>query len=96
MITATYPIVDTAITSRRSIRAYLPTPVSDAQISDIVRVAQRAPSGTNTQPWQVYALSGAALKAGVGTLLGSVMVIFLQTIFALAMAGYYFYHLIRG
>ncbi len=37
-----------------------------------------------------------ALKAGVGTLLGSVMVIFLQTIFAVTMAGYYFYHLIRG
>lgn len=38
----------------------------------------------------------AALKAGIGTLLGSVMIIFLQTIFALAMAGYYFYQLIRG
>lgn len=38
----------------------------------------------------------AALKAGVGTLLGSVMVIFLQTIFAVVMAGYYFYALIRG
>lgn len=36
----------------------------------------------------------AALKAGIGTLLGSVMVIFLQTIFAVVMAGYYFYVLI--
>lgn len=35
-----------------------------------------------------------ALKAGIGTLLGSVMVIFLQTIFAVVMAGYYFYVLI--
>jgi uncharacterized protein YqgC (DUF456 family) len=40
--------------------------------------------------------ASAALKAGIGTLLGSVMVIFLQTVFALAMAGYYFYHLIRS
>jgi nitroreductase len=63
MTTDTFPIVDAAITSRRSIRAYLPTPVTDAQISDIIRVSQRAPSGTNTQPWQVYALSGASLKA---------------------------------
>jgi nitroreductase len=63
MTTATYPIVDAAITSRRSIRAYLPTSVSDEQVSDIIRVSQRAPSGTNTQPWQVYALSGASLKA---------------------------------
>ncbi|TXH06877.1 MAG: DUF456 domain-containing protein [Candidatus Moraniibacteriota bacterium] len=38
----------------------------------------------------------AALKAGIGTLLGSVMVIFLQTLFALVMAGYYFYSLIRN
>ena len=38
---------------------------------------------------------GAALKAGIGTLLGSVMVIFLQTLFAVVMAGYYFYALIR-
>lgn len=40
--------------------------------------------------------SSAALKAGIGTLLGSVMVIFLQTLFALVMAGYYFYALIRN
>lgn len=39
---------------------------------------------------------GSALKAGLGTLLGSVMVIFLQTIFALCMAGFFFYALIRG
>ena len=38
----------------------------------------------------------AALKAGIGTLLGSVMVIFLQTVFATAMAGYFFYALIRN
>ena len=37
-----------------------------------------------------------ALKAGVGTLLGSLMVILLQTIFALTMAGFFFYALIRG
>jgi uncharacterized protein YqgC (DUF456 family) len=40
--------------------------------------------------------AAGALKAGIGTLLGSVMVIFLQTIFAIAMAGYYFYALIRS
>lgn len=40
--------------------------------------------------------AATALKAGIGTLLGSVMVIFLQTLFALVMAGYYFYALIQG
>ena len=52
--------VDAAITSRRSIRAFLPTPVERATIEDILRVASRAPSGTNTQPWQVWVLTGAA------------------------------------
>ena len=52
--------VDDAITSRRSIRAFLPTPVPQQTITDILRVAARAPSGTNTQPWKVHVLTGAA------------------------------------
>lgn len=57
---ATTRAVDEAITSRRSIRAYLPTPVPRETIEDILRVASRAPSGTNTQPWKVHVLTGAA------------------------------------
>jgi nitroreductase len=53
--------VDQAITSRRSIRAFLPTPVPRDTLENILRVAARAPSGTNTQPWQVHVLTGAAL-----------------------------------
>ena len=45
--------VDAAITSRRSIRAFLPTPVPEATVREILEVASRAPSGTNTQPWKV-------------------------------------------
>ena len=52
--------VDAAITSRRSVRAFLPTPVPRTTVEDILRVAARAPSGTNTQPWRVYVLTGAA------------------------------------
>ena len=52
--------VDAAITSRRSIRAFLPTPVPRATIEALLQVAARAPSGTNTQPWRVYVLTGAA------------------------------------
>ena len=52
--------VDAAITSRRSVRAYLPTSVPRAVITDILAVASRAPSGTNTQPWKVYVLTGNA------------------------------------
>jgi nitroreductase len=53
-------IVDAAITSRRSIRAFLPTPVAREDIAAILEVAARAPSGTNTQPWKVYVLTGGA------------------------------------
>jgi nitroreductase len=48
-----------AITSRRSIRAYLDKPVSKETISSILQHARWAPSGTNTQPWQVAVLTGA-------------------------------------
>jgi nitroreductase len=53
--------VDAAITTRRSVRAFLPTPVPRAVIEDILRVASRAPSGTNLQPWKVRVLTGGAL-----------------------------------
>ena len=52
--------VDAAITSRRSIRAFLPTPVAREDIERILDVASHAPSGSNTQPWKVYVLTGAA------------------------------------
>jgi nitroreductase len=53
-------IVDRAITTRRSIRAFLDTPVSRQTVEEILAVASRAPSGTNTQPWKVYVFSGDA------------------------------------
>ena len=52
--------VDSAIKTRRSLRAFLPTPVPRETIEQILEVAARAPSGTNTQPWKVYVLTGAA------------------------------------
>ncbi|MBU3657546.1 MAG: nitroreductase [Rhodocyclaceae bacterium] len=53
-------IIDRAIASRRSVRAFLDTPVDLATVRDILQVASRAPSGTNTQPWKVYVLTGEA------------------------------------
>ena len=55
--------VDAAITSRRSVRAYLSTPVPRSEIEAILAVASRAPSGTNTQPWKVHVLTGAPKAA---------------------------------
>lgn len=55
--------VDAAITTRRSVRGFLPTPVPRSVIEEILAVAARAPSGTNTQPWQVHVLTGEPLAA---------------------------------
>jgi nitroreductase len=56
-------IVDGVIRARRSIRAFLPTPVPKESILEILDVAARAPSGTNTQPWQVIVVTGAIKEA---------------------------------
>lgn len=49
-----------AIAGRRSVRAFLSTPVERATVRQILEIASRAPSGTNIQPWQVHVVSGAA------------------------------------
>jgi len=59
--------VDAAIQSRFSCRAFLrDRAVPRADVEHILEVASRAPSGTNTQPWKVYVLQGAARDALVG------------------------------
>ncbi len=52
-----------AIVSRKSIRRFLPKPVSRETVEHLLAVASRAPSGTNMQPWRVYVVTGAAKAA---------------------------------
>jgi nitroreductase len=59
----TCAIVDEAITSRISARAFLDKPIDREAIEAILRVASRAPSGTNCQPWRVYVLQGESRHA---------------------------------
>jgi len=54
--------VDDVILSRRSVRAFLPDALSEEDVLSILEVAQRAPSGSNTQPWKVYVLMGNKLQ----------------------------------
>ena len=56
-------LVDAAITSRMSARAFTQAPVSRQTLIDLLQVASRAPSGTNTQPWRVYVLQGESRAA---------------------------------
>ena len=51
--------IERAMVERRSIRAFLPTPVPRETIEHILEVAARAPSGTNMQPWRAHVLVGA-------------------------------------
>ena len=51
-------MVDKAIVTRGSTRAFLSTPVELMLIKQILSVASWAPSGTNMQPWRVIVLSG--------------------------------------
>ena len=53
-------LVDLAISSRQSARAFTDQPVPRDLIQALLTVASRAPSGTNTQPWKVYVLQGAS------------------------------------
>lgn len=50
--------VDAAILSRFSARAFLNKPVEKSVLEELLQVAARAPSGTNTQPWKVYVVQG--------------------------------------
>jgi nitroreductase len=54
--------VSEAVTSRRSIRAFLDRPVDAAELRQILELAQRAPSGGNVQPWHAVILSGQPLE----------------------------------
>jgi nitroreductase len=48
---------------RRSVRQFLPTPLSIDEIEAVLNDAQRAPSNCNTQPWTVHIVSGTTKAA---------------------------------
>jgi nitroreductase len=50
--------VDDAILSRRSVRAFLPTPVDRVTVEKLLKIASRAASGSNIQPWRVHVFAG--------------------------------------
>lgn len=53
-------IVDSVIRSRKAIRSFRPDPVLLGDVRAILDVARSAPSNSNTQPWNVFALAGTA------------------------------------
>ena len=55
--------VSEAVASRRSVRAFLDTPVERELLTRILKKAQRSPSGGNTQPWHGIVLTGDPMQA---------------------------------
>ena len=53
---------ENVIRGRRSIRAYQPEPVPDDTIREIFDAARWAPSWRNTQAWDVWVVTGSALR----------------------------------
>ncbi|BFG80759.1 nitroreductase [Paraburkholderia terrae] len=52
------PSVSEALHARRSVRGFLPDPVSRETVERLLADASRSPSASNTQPWRVYACTG--------------------------------------
>lgn len=54
-----------AVRSRRSIRAYKPTPVPDDVLSTVLEAARLAPSAGNIQPWHFVVVQDAQARARI-------------------------------
>lgn len=54
-----------AIMSRRSVRAFLPDPVGEAELAKLLQALAWAPSPLNLQPWSVVAVSDPAQKEAI-------------------------------
>jgi nitroreductase len=60
------------IRARRSVRNYKPDPVSDEIVNQVIEAAKWAPSGNNSQPWEIVVLKDKALMKKVNDILHEV------------------------
>ena len=51
------------VDSRKSIRAFLETPVDDLLIKELLEKSSRAASGGNLQPWKIYVINGETMNS---------------------------------
>ena len=55
--------LEALLQNRRSTRRFQPdAPISRAELDALVAQANRAPSGNNSQPWRIMALTDSALR----------------------------------
>jgi nitroreductase len=62
---------DEAIATRRSVRAFLSTPVERTTVEALLALASRAPSGSNIQPWKVRVVAGEVRDRLCGAILAA-------------------------
>ncbi len=53
--------VTEAVKRRKSVRQFLPDPVADDVLRDLLTTSSRAPSGGNVQPWRIYVVNGESM-----------------------------------
>ena len=51
-----------AVKTRKSIRDFMPDPVPRAELREILKIANRAPSASNAQPWEFIVIGGNVLE----------------------------------
>ena len=59
----TVPTAAESALSRRSIRQYAPSAIPEADLRELIRLAARAPSAYNVQPWRFVIVQDDDLKA---------------------------------
>ncbi len=55
-------IFESIVSQRRSVRAFLPTPVAPELIRRLFTIAGKSPSNCNAQPWVTHVISGKSLE----------------------------------
>lgn len=53
--------VTDAVMQRKTTRDFLPDPISNEAIAELLTKASRAPSGGNVQPWKIYVINGDSM-----------------------------------
>ncbi len=62
------------VKSRRSVRAFKPEPVPEEMIAQVVEAAKLAPTGNNTQPLEIVAVTDATLISDIESKLGEAFI----------------------
>ncbi len=60
------------VRTRRSVRTYKPDPISDEMIRQVIEAGKWAPSGNNTQPFEILVIKDQDLMEKVSAILGRV------------------------